>query len=289
MPKTMRSWRSRSATVAATTILTLVGAAAVGSDLQIDRTHGWISVRDCPRAQVVLVADRGTGPGTRTIDGRPYSEDTLPAFQKAMTSGADGFETDYWPTRDQRLVSNHDGSLDPATNGSGNIRDRRWAYVRSLRTRSGDPLPSLTSVETATDRFGGVRQQEIKQGAAFTDHLLASMIRLDRNRVGLRDVLITASDLRTLRRVNRLEPRVGTGLITRSRDGRPTVRRLPRWLDVVLIDLHAADRGYAAQVHAAGLALSVRNVNNSEQLQEAVALGSDRVVTNRPDVLGHLC
>jgi glycerophosphoryl diester phosphodiesterase len=257
--------------------------------LQIDRAHGWISVRDCPRAQVVLVADRGTGPGTRTIDGRLYSEDTVPAFQKAMTSGADGFETDYWPTSDRRLVSNHDGSLDASTNGTGNIRDHDWGYVRTLTTRSGDPIPTMATIETAMDRFGGVRQQEIKQGAAFTDRLLDSLIRLDRKHVEPRDVLITASDLRTLRRINRLEPRVETGLITRSRDGRAKVAKLPPWLDVVLIDIHAADRDYADQVHTAGLALSVRNVNTSEQLQEAVALGADRVVTNRPEVLGRLC
>src|SRR3954453_8382723 len=65
----------------------------------------------CVRPQVTLLAHPGTGPGTRWIDGKSFSEDTVPAFVEAMGSGADGFETDYWPTLDGRLVSHHDATL----------------------------------------------------------------------------------------------------------------------------------------------------------------------------------
>src|SRR4051794_9229232 len=73
----------------------------------------------CPRDRVSLIAHRGTGPGTRRVGERRYSENTVPAFEEAMRLGADGFETDYWPTRDGRILSNHDATLDRTTNGSG--------------------------------------------------------------------------------------------------------------------------------------------------------------------------
>src|SRR4029079_11164496 len=110
----------------------------------------------CPRSRVRLIAHRGTGVGTRTIGGRRYSEDTVAAFSKAMRSGVEGFETDYWSTSDGRLVSHHDPTLDRMTDGSGRIRERSWSYVRLVRNGSGAGVPTLRGVEAALARFGGL-------------------------------------------------------------------------------------------------------------------------------------
>jgi len=247
------------------------------------------AARPCPRARVVLIGHRGTGPGTRLLDARPFTEDTLPAFKKAMALGADGFETDYWLTLDAHVVSNHDATLDRTTDGSGPIAGRRWQYVRTLRTSSGAGVPTLSRVERTMQRYGGLRQQEIKDGAAFSRAKLAWLLERDRRYVPAKHVLITSSEIRTLARVHAIDPAFGTGLITRRSTARPSMSLLPAWLDVVLIDLRAADASYAEKVHAALHLLSVRNVETVTELHRAVALGADRVLSNFPERLATAC
>jgi glycerophosphoryl diester phosphodiesterase len=246
--------------------------------------------RTCPRTRVSLLAHRGTGPGTRSIDGRPYSEDTVPAFVEAMQDGADGFETDYWPTSDGRLVSHHDRTLDRMTNGTGPIADRSWAYLRRLRNTSGATVPTLRSVEDRMVTYGGLRQQEIKDGTLFSTQALRSLIRIDRAHLGrLGKATITASELSTLHRVHALAPGIRIGLIDRSSTGRPRLSEVPGWVDVLAIDVHAADAQYVKKARKAGHAVSVRKVNTVLQLHEAWAMGIRRIITDRPEVLGRSC
>ena len=207
-----------------------------------------------------------------------------------MRDGADGFETDYWTTHDARIVSHHDATLDRMTDGSGSIGGRTWTYVRGVRNSSGAPVPTLRGVERRMASYGGRRQQEIKDGAAFSRAMLEQVLRIDRAHGRLAGrVLITSSQLPTLRRVHALAPRVGIGLIDRTTTGRPRLSRVPGWVDVLAIDLRAADAKYVARARAAGHAVSVRNVDTVLQLHAAVALGVRRVVTNMPEVLGRSC
>jgi len=220
---------------------------------------------------------------------RLYTEDTLPAFEQAMRLGADGFETDYWPTADARLVSNHDATLDRTTNGTGTIASRRWAYLRRLTTLSGAGLATVATIERAMARYGGLRQQEIKRGDQFSDRQLALLIELDGRHVDLADVLVTSSELETLRRIHSLNPTIRTGYIARRPGETPSTTQLPTWLDVVLVDLAAADTPYARALHTAGYLLSVRGVDSVNQLHRAVAVGADRIVTDHPETVAATC
>ena len=98
---------------------------------------------ECARDRVVVIGHRGTGPGTRRLYGAARSEDTVPAFKAAMRAGADGFETDFWPTADNTVVSHHDPTLARMTNGTGEIRRRTYRYVQGVRNVSGAPVPTF--------------------------------------------------------------------------------------------------------------------------------------------------
>jgi glycerophosphoryl diester phosphodiesterase len=223
--------------------------------------------------------------------GRRYSENTIAAFAVAMRSGVEGFETDYWPTTDGRLVSHHDATLDRMTNGSGRIRAHSWRYVHQVRNTSGAGVPTMRGVEAAMARYGGVRQQEVKDGRLFSTAMLRALVRVDQTYVpgGWSRVLVTASELHTLRRVHLVAPKIGIGLITRSRTGRPALAGVPRWVNMIAIDLRAADGTYVRRARAAGHTVSVRGVNTVAQLHRAVAIGATQVVTDRPEVLGTAC
>ena len=161
--------------------------------------------------------------------------------------------------------------------------------VRGVVTPSGSGVPTVSTVESVMHRFGGLRQQEIKNGARFSRQLLERLFTVDRRYDSPGDVLITASEPQTLRRVHEIDPAFATGYIVRSSNGRPSLSALPSWLTYVLIDLRAADRAYVDRAHAAGHRISVRGVDSVSQLHRAVAMGVDRVVTDYPETLAHAC
>ncbi len=246
----------------------------------------------CERDRAVVIGHRGIGPGTRTLFGAAHSEDTIGAFRAAIRAGADGFETDFWPTADDEVVSHHDATLTRMTDGAGGISSQTAADVERLRNQSRAPVPTFREVLSAmVPVHPDVHlQQEFKDGRLFSDSLLLELARLDREFVGDVDaqVLVTASELNTLERFHELAPDLPVGLIERS-SGRPPLSTVPSWVDVILIELGAADPTYVRQAAARGHEVSLRKVDSVAQLHEAVRMGATRVVTDRPEVLGGSC
>ena len=119
-----------------------------GTTAQAAVAHAAAAV--CDRDSVVVIGHRGTGPGTRTVHGRPYSEDTIEAFDVAVRSGADGFETDFWPTVDGEVVSHHDATATRMTDGTGPIWSHTLDEVRELRHASGARVPTFREILRAT-------------------------------------------------------------------------------------------------------------------------------------------
>ena len=188
-------------------------------------------------------------------------------------------------------MAHHDATLDRMTAGTGRIDEHAWAEVARLRQSGGAGIPTFEDVVAVSNAHGGLRQQEVKEGDVFSNRMLAHMVAAD---VGdgpssYERVLYTSSELRTLRRIHAVDRRMPLGLITLSATGRPRLKHLPRWLDVVLIDLRAADTAFVRAATARGLAVSVRGVDTASQLHHAVEVGATRVLTNRPDVLGRVC
>ena len=85
-----------------------------------------------------VVAHRGS-----TTAG--ITENTLPAFDRAMTHGADAIELDVRLTADRGMVVMHDGTLDRTTTCTGLVRQRTLPWIRQqcLGERGGERIPSL--------------------------------------------------------------------------------------------------------------------------------------------------
>jgi glycerophosphoryl diester phosphodiesterase len=246
----------------------------------------------CELDRIVVIGHRGIGPGTRTLYGEAHSEDTIGAFRAALRAGADGFETDFWPTADGEVVSHHDATLTRMTDGTGTIWSQTADRLEGLRHESHAGLPTFREILRAlVPTHPDVHvQQEFKDGRLFSDAMLLELARLDREFVGDvgARVLVTSSQLGTLRRFQRLAPDLPVGLITRS-SGRPRLADVPTWVDVILIELGAADAAYIRRAAARGHEVSLRKVDTLAHLRAAVRLGASRAVTDRPEVLGRAC
>ncbi|KRE99136.1 hypothetical protein ASG88_15525 [Nocardioides sp. Soil777] len=243
----------------------------------------------CLRDRVLVLGHRGTGPGTRTIGGQAFSENSLAAFEQALRVGADGVEADYWPTADGRIATHHDPTLDRMTPGRGRLGSTPWARVSLARLPSGDRVPTFGAVAAALAPYDAHRQQEVKHGAAFSNGQLRRMVATDLSASDPGRVLYTSSEPRTLARIDAIDPRVRVGLIARDPTSRPVIEALPAWLDAVLVDLRAVDADWVGHAEEVGLQVSARGVDTVADLHRAADLGVTRVLTDRPEVVGRAC
>lgn len=72
-----------------------------------------------------------------------YPENTMSAFQAALSIGVDQLETDVRITKDGYLVLIHDSSVDRTTNGTGKVRDMTLAELQALDAGDGQKIPEL--------------------------------------------------------------------------------------------------------------------------------------------------
>ncbi len=72
-----------------------------------------------------------------------YPENTLEAFEAALTLDVDQLETDVRVTKDGELVLIHDATVDRTTNGSGLVCELTFAELRALDAGNGNKIPTL--------------------------------------------------------------------------------------------------------------------------------------------------
>src|SRR5438309_1394527 len=66
-------------------------------------------------------------------------QNTLAAFRNALTLSVDAIELDVQMTRDGHLIVFHDNTVDKLTNGSGNMLDLDFSYLRGLNAAAHFP------------------------------------------------------------------------------------------------------------------------------------------------------
>ena len=102
--------------------------------------------------QPVLFAHRGASAHA--------PENTLAAFEMALTQQADGIELDVKLTADGHVIVHHDATVNRTTNGQGRIKDMPLAELKKLdagssfsETFRGEEIPTLAEVfETVGSR-----------------------------------------------------------------------------------------------------------------------------------------
>jgi glycerophosphoryl diester phosphodiesterase len=233
-----------------------------------------------------------------------WPENSLLAFRNAVALGADYLECDVHLSRDGEVVVIHDPTLDRTTTGSGPVKDRTLAELRTLRLKdrsgavTGEAIPALEELVKLAAR--GKRQilLEIKVDPArarypgIEEKVLAI---LDRHAMAPATVIM-AFEADTWRRVRTLRPDIRTAALYSPRmleRARSTVRQEIeelRTAGVAAIGLHQAlvDAGAVAAARTAGLTLGVWTVNEAEAIRRFIDLGVEIVITDQPDLAKEL-
>ena len=233
-------------------------------------------------------------------------ENTLAAFRNALTMPIDYIELDVQMSRDGRLIV-HDATVDRLTDGSGNILDLDFAYLRSLNAAAKFPggwpqperIPTLQEVlalvkgrlrvcieiklSERDGRYG--RYPQIAE-AVTREVRIAKM--LDR-------VLIISFDWSTLSRIRYLEPSFVTGAVVSRELWSPqeeqAMEGLCRQISQIGCNWIDMDRTLFTPdmlpvFHQNSFKVGIWTVDELKDLKGLADLGIDALTTNRPDLFG---
>lgn len=206
-------------------------------------------------------------------------ENTLRSFHRAALEGADALELDLRVTRDGHLVALHDPTVDRTTDGTGPVRLSTLAEVRELDGGMGERIPTFEEVLGATTIPIHAELKVVEAVEPLTE--LISGQDIER-------VTPISFDIDALHRLRRLLPDLPVGLIFSGAP--PDAAERAQSVGASLASLEAAHLSEEAveRCRQLGLKVTVWTVNEPRQMRQALQLGVDGIVTDRPDLLAEI-
>ncbi len=198
------------------------------------------------------------------------TENTLPAFERAIALGADYVEFDVQASSDGGLVVFHDLRLDRLTPASGPLRARSLGELRELG------IPTLDEVlELTAGRIGIM--VELKSPWLYRRHDIVGRTA----RLLADDAVVVSFSRRAILETRRIRP----ALRTVQHVGYGTsIRAAGEFAWAAGFDESRVTARGVARAHAFGLKALVYTVNDRARLLALKALGVDGVFSDRPDL-----
>jgi glycerophosphoryl diester phosphodiesterase len=236
-------------------------------------------------------------------------ENTLAAVHNALALPVDAIELDLHMSRDGQAVVIHDNTVERLTDGTGNLLDLDFAYLRGLNAAAhfagGWPekqhIPTLREVlELARGRVQVyIELKTSKRGKQYGryPYIVETVVEEVRSQHMLADVLIMSFDWALLPSVKALEATVQTGALV-SRDEWESSK--PKALDLLLEHVAALgcnwinmDRelfmpGMPGLMHEHGFKLGLWTVNSLQEMQRFASFGVDSITSDRPNLFAEL-
>ncbi len=234
--------------------------------------------------RLVVVGHRGA------MGYRP--ENTFASYEHALSLGADWIELDVHLTKDGHLAVIHDDTLERTTNGTGLVREKTLAELKTLDAGSwfgpeyaGERVPTLDEVLAWAHERGVFVDIEIKNAPYYYVGIEPAVVDALRRHDMVERVIVISFDHPAVKRVKETESRVATGVLYAGRPVDPVALAraaqadalLPHWAYVRADDVRAA--------HEAGIAVAPWVSSEPDVLRHLIAVGVDGIGTNHPDVL----
>ena len=221
-----------------------------------------------------LVAHRGSTTAQIT-------ENTLPAFERATTLGADAIELDVRLTADRELVVMHDTTLHRTTTCTELVRERtlRWIKRHCLGERGGESIPSLaTALSWAAARDVRLLLDIKMPPRAWRAEDYARLTSLVRTRgVGARARYLSFLP-RHLLGVRAADRSARIHAIARTLE---EVEDYRAWADAIHLAAPAITPELLASLRDDGIAVLGRNTNGPDDWDRLRRLGVDGVLTDQ--------
>ena len=218
------------------------------------------------------------------IAHRGYSalapENTVAAFQAAVKHRADAIEFDIHVTRDGIPVVMHDDTLDRTTNGTGPIKNKTLAELKTLNAGNNQRIPTLQ--ETLQAAKGRVIYSEIK-GTRTPADLETIVKTIIANGYENRDIML-AFNYQNLLSTRLYSKQITLGFLTddqatfnqalnlASRDGNAVL--------LASAPLLLGNPNLITQARQKGIDVGAWTVNSLDQAHRLQQLGIKRIITD---------
>lgn len=283
----MATWRYtdvREPLLAASAALTLILAVVLSPDAVGVAASNSFSTLRAPGEMGYVAGHRGD------LDAGP--ENTLPALQAVIDGGAQFVETDVQLTADGVPILMHDWTLDRTTDGEGPVWASTVAEIRALDAGSwysaeyaGEKVPLFeeflailapSQTHAIVELKGSWRADEV----ALVERLVTGY--------GLTDRIVFASfDIMTLKAAQQVAPNVQRAIISREVNGEPADLAAECGAVAIIVSkafvLERPD--LVDRIHAAELGVMIYTINDSDSWTEAISLGVDGIITDKPGEL----
>jgi glycerophosphoryl diester phosphodiesterase len=216
------------------------------------------------------------------------SENSLAAFRRAASDGADGVELDVLRCATGEVLVFHDDDLARLGGRPERVAELPYAALRELELTSGARIPTLQEALAACGPTMLVNV-ELKTGRGLLGGPLGALVDgvagiVEATGTASR-VLISSFHPRAIHLWQRRAPAVPAGLLFEAGAALPLRRAWARaWLSPFALHPEsalctlAAVRGW----HAAGYAVNVWTVDEPERLRALRDMGVDGIITNDP-------
>lgn len=227
-------------------------------------------------------------------------QNTLPAFQKAIDMGTDGFETDVHLSKDGVPVICHNYTIDETSNGTGKIEEMTLEQLKGYDFGSyydpkfkGTTLPTLDEfLDLAMGKGLKALNIELKpeKDTARREMLVRKTLEAVEAR-GLSDILLISSfSPEILEYIKQVDPSCKTAFLYPAGYVRAHLAILPPFGLMSKMKCHAAHphklciRGnFVRKAHEKGIQVNVWTVNESEDIRAMIEAGVDGIITDCPD------
>ena len=211
----------------------------------------------------------------RGASGYAY-ENSLTAFQQAVTLGADGVELDIHSTRDGALLVHHDAELP----GRGPIAHLTLAETRRSHLPNGEPIPTLEEVLVVMgDRDVWVEVKSLTP--TWDDRVFETLERGPcPERYG-----VHSFDHRIIARLGAQRPNLRRGVLTVSYLLDPLGVLRATGATVLWQEIQVLDEALISLIHDSGYTVIAWTVNRDRDAERLIHLGVDGLCGNFPDRL----
>jgi len=249
------------------------------------------------------------GSGIRNMAHRGGSglapENTVVAFETGLAAGATIIETDVHTSSDGVLILIHDDTVDRTTDGHGLVHEMGLKEIKALDAAywftadGGMTYPyrgkgiRIPTLKEAFDRFPRGRFNiEIKQTDPPLEQALLDLVHSE----GMeRQVLIASMDDLSIEKVRQIDPTIPTnaGISETTRFIRwypnippedPVLARafqIPQWVPLLFPRI-------IPNAKEAGIEVHLWTIDERRDMEIAILVGVDGIITNYPDILAEL-
>jgi glycerophosphoryl diester phosphodiesterase len=204
-------------------------------------------------------------------------ENTLAAIQKGIALGVDFVEIDVRRTADGALVILHDATVNRTTDGKGRVDRLSLHEVKTLNAGDGERIPTLEEVlKVAAGKTGLMVELKVRGAAQQTVEAIRE--------AGFKDPVIYASFLHDeLKYVRKADPEASLMVLFNSLSRASVARATEYGSSYVGLPHNKATGPLVDLFHRAGLLLFVYTTNTPSDIQHAISLDVDGVISNFPD------